>query len=407
MILMVEEQETKPRIVVMGVGGAGTNAVDNMDASGMQGVEFVAVNTDLQSLELCRTENKIHIGTKVTLGLGTGANPLLGEQAAEEDRAALAETLEGADLVFITCGLGGGTGTGASPVIADVAREMGALTVAICTKPFDFEGTVRRRHAERGQRDLRSKVDTLITVPNQRLLDLVDERTTLVEAFRIADSVLTQCVQSIADLITRPGLINLDFSDIKAIMNQQGGAVMGVGHGEGENRAPQAFQQASSSPLMEEVVIEGAKGILINVTTGPGVTLHELSRAMEEQIHPKADPDANIIFGVVLDERFGERMQVTILATGFEGEMPDTEISDRATVETRSYGGDDTGFERPAYLAKADSKRSYGEATDREDEEEEAEEETVAPEQPVGRGKRRGRLGERSEVLPAIFGTGL
>jgi cell division protein FtsZ len=399
---MVEEQETKPRIVVVGVGGAGTNAVDNMDASGMRGVEFVAVNTDLQSLELCRTENKIHIGTKVTLGLGTGANPLLGEQAAEEDRAVLAEMLEGADLVFITCGLGGGTGTGASPVIADVAREMGALTVAICTKPFDFEGSVRRRHADRGQRELRGKVDTLITVPNQRLLNLVDERTTLVEGFRIADSVLTQCVQSIADLITQPGLINLDFSDIRAIMNQQGGAVMGVGHGEGENRALQAFQQASSSPLMEEVVIEGAKGLLINVTTGPGVTLHELSRAMEEQIHPKADPDANIIFGVVLEEEFGDRMQVTILATGFENQLPDTDISERSESETRSYGGEETGFERPAYLAKSEGKRPFQE----EEEEEEEEVQTVVQDPSGSRGRRR-RLGERSEVLPAIFGTGL
>ncbi|MCA9436785.1 MAG: cell division protein FtsZ, partial [Candidatus Omnitrophica bacterium] len=231
MIYMVEDMENKPRIVVVGIGGAGTNAVDNMDASGLHGVEFVAINTDLQALELCRTETRLHIGNKITQGLGTGANPLLGEQAAEEDRALIAETLEGSDLVFITCGLGGGTGTGASPVVAEVAREMGALTVAICTKPFDFEGSVRKRHAERGQRELRDKVDTLITVPNQRLLNLVEEETSLVDAFKISDSVLTQCVQSIADLITKPGLINLDFSDIRAIMNQMGGAVMGVGHG--------------------------------------------------------------------------------------------------------------------------------------------------------------------------------
>jgi cell division protein FtsZ len=400
---MLEEQENRPRIVVVGVGGAGTNAIDNMDASGLRGVEFVAVNTDLQSLELCRTENKLHIGTKVTLGLGTGANPLLGEQAAEEDRAVIAEMLEGADLVFITCGLGGGTGTGASPVIAEVAREMGALTVAICTKPFDFEGTVRRRHGERGQRALREKVDTLITVPNQRLLNLVDDRTTLVDAFRIADSVLTQCVQSIADLITRPGLINLDFSDIRAIMNQQGGAVMGVGHGDGENRALQAFQQASQSPLMEEVVIEGAKGILISVTAGPGVTLHELSRAMEEQIHPKADPDANIIFGVVLDDRFEDRMQVTILATGFENEMPETDISERPAAQSHPYSSEDTGWDRPAYLSKTDSHRHYPEEEEDVEEEEEVAVEQKEPEKPV----RRGRLGQRSEVLPAIFGTGL
>lgn len=401
MIYMVEDMDSKPRIVVVGIGGAGTNAVDNMDASGLHGVEFVAINTDLQALELCRTETRLHIGNKITQGLGTGANPLLGEQAAEEDRPLIAETLEGADLVFITCGLGGGTGTGASPVVAEVAREMGALTVAICTKPFDFEGSVRKRHAERGQRELREKVDTLITVPNQRLLNLVDEETSLVEAFKISDSVLTQCVQSIADLITKPGLINLDFSDIRAIMNQMGGAVMGVGHGEGPNRALQAFQQASSSPLMEETVIEGAKGLLINVTTGSSVKLHELSRAMEEQIHPKADRDANIIFGVVLDEEFGDRMQVTILATGFDRDHVEKD-SVRAQEEvSRPYTGDETGFEKPAYLSKADRRSQYAELEDEEDERIGAQEEE--PVQPV----RRGRSGERGNVMPAIFGTGL
>jgi cell division protein FtsZ len=402
MIYMVNEPDGKPRIVVVGVGGAGTNAVEGMEASGMSKVEFIAVNTDLQSLNACQTENTLHIGGKVTQGLGTGANPLLGEQAAEEDRAKIAETLEGADLVFITCGLGGGTGTGASPVIADVAREMGALTVAICTKPFDFEGSVRHRIAERGQRELRDKVDTLITIPNQRLLTLVDERTTLVDAFKIADTMLMKCVQSIADLITKPGQINVDFADIRAIMNQQGGAVMGVGHGEGQDRAVMAFRQASSNPLMEEVVIEGAKGILINVTTGYDVTLHELNRAIEEEIHPKADPDANIIFGVVLEDSLADRMQVTILATGFDQERTPKDLAERPRgEESRTYGGDDSGFERPAYLAKSEKNRSYEDVG-----EPEREEAMAAAEKPAPRSF-RGRSDRRSEVLPAIFGTGL
>ncbi|MCG3199573.1 MAG: cell division protein FtsZ [Candidatus Omnitrophica bacterium] len=401
MIYMLDEPVNKPRIVVVGVGGAGTNAVESMESTSLKGVEFVAVNTDVQSLASTQTERTLHIGAKVTQGLGTGANPLLGEQAAEEDRALIAETLEGADLVFICCGLGGGTGTGASPVIADVAREMGALVVALCTKPFDFEGSVRHRIAERGQRELREKVDTLITIPNQRLLTLVDDRTTLVEAFKISDSMLMQCVQSIADLITKPGQINADFADIRAIMNQQGGAVMGVGHGEGPDRALMAFQQASSNPLMEEVVIEGAKGLLINVTTGYDVTLHELNRAIEEQIHPKADPDANIIFGVVLEENLTNRMHVTILATGFDRDSREKDLSEPAREQTRSYSGDDLGYERPAYLAKSEKARGYVDDSDRE-----LEPVAAAPEKEPARDFRRGRVGRGSDILPAIFGSG-
>jgi len=325
----------------------------------------------------------------------------LGEQAAEEDRALLAETLEGADLVFVTCGLGGGTGTGASPVIADVAKELGALTVAICTKPFDFEGKVKRRIAERGQRDLRDKVDTLITIPNQRLLNLVEESTTLLESFKIADSMLLQCVQSIADLIIKPGKINADFSDIRAIMAQQGGAVMGVGHGDGADRAMLAFQQASSNPLMEEIVIEGAKGILINVTTGYDVTLHELNRAIEEQIHPKADPDANIIFGVVLEESLESRMQVTVLATGFDRDYTDQELGEDSDRDARPYSGEETGFDRPAYLTKrTEPNRQY------EEEQADQDEAATLAEQggPILEPRRGRAISSRSEVLPAIFG---
>jgi len=232
-----------PKITVVGVGGGGSNAVDGMGDGSLDGVEFIVVNTDIQALQRAKTPRKIHIGKSITKGLGTGANPVLGEQAANEDRDLrdlIRAELEGSDLVFITAGLGGGTGTGASSVIADVAKEMGALSVAITTKPFEFEGTVRRNHAEKGQQILRKKVDTLITIPNQRLISVVDETTTLIDAFKVADSVLKQCVQSISDLITRPGLINLDFADIKSIMDTAGGAVMGVGYGRGATRAEDA-----------------------------------------------------------------------------------------------------------------------------------------------------------------------
>ncbi|MEW6236162.1 MAG: cell division protein FtsZ [Candidatus Omnitrophota bacterium] len=310
------EQGNGPRITVVGVGGGGSNAVDTMGDGSLDGVEFIVVNTDVQALQRARTPRKIHIGKSVTKGLGTGANPLLGEQAANEDRDLIRQELGGADLVFITAGLGGGTGTGASSVIADIIKEIGALSVAITTKPFDFEGSVRRGHAEKGQQILRKKVDTLITVPNQRLINVVDENTTLIDAFKVSDNVLKQCVQSIADLITRPGLINLDFADIKAIMDNSGGTVMGVGYGQGPNRAEEAFKQASSSPLMEEQVIEGAKGILINITSGTDVKLLELDKAITRHVRDKADGDANVIFGVVIDPEMKDEMKVTILATG-------------------------------------------------------------------------------------------
>jgi cell division protein FtsZ len=305
-----------PKITVVGVGGGGSNAVDGMGDGSLDGVEFIVVNTDIQALQRAKTPRKIHIGKSITKGLGTGANPVLGEQAANEDRDLIRAELEGSDLVFITAGLGGGTGTGASSVIADVAKEMGALSVAITTKPFEFEGTVRRNHAEKGQQILRKKVDTLITIPNQRLISVVDETTTLIDAFKVADSVFKQCVQSISDLITRPGLINLDFADIKSIMDTAGGAVMGVGYGRGATRAEDAFKQASSSPLMEEQVIEGAKGILINITCGMDIKLLEVDKAISKHVRDKADGDANVIFGVVIDPDMKEDMKVTILATG-------------------------------------------------------------------------------------------
>jgi len=354
----VLQNERGPRIVVAGVGGAGCNAVDNMINAGLSGVDFVVINTDAQALNRCRTERKVQIGRNITRGLGTGANPSLGEQAAIEDRGLILEAIGDADLVFITCGLGGGTGTGASPIIADIARENGSLTVSIVTKPFDFEGSVRRRHAERGQSDIRSRVDTLITIPNQRLIKIIDENTPLVEAFRVSDGVLLQCVRSISDLITLPGLINLDFADIKTIMENTGGAVMGVGFGKGENKASQAFAQASSSPLMEEVVLEGAKGVLINVTGGPDMTLYEINKAIEEQVNTKVDPEANIIFGTVIDENLIDQIKVTILATGFtrSEKIPEPIRSGQkeGTLTTMKIQPSQypTDLDEPAYLKK-------------------------------------------------------
>jgi cell division protein FtsZ len=347
-----EDLGAGPKILVVGVGGAGVNAVDNMAAQGLKDVNFLAVNTDAQALSLSSSGNKLLIGRNVTKNLGTGGNPYLGEQAALEDRENLRAGMEGSDLVFITAGLGGGTGSGASPVIAELARECGALTVAITTKPFDFEGPQRRRHAETGQLELRKRVDTLITIPNQRLLKIVDEKMPLLEAFKVADSVLLQCVQSISDLITEPGQMNLDFADIKTIMDNTGGAVMGVGFGRGEDKCRQAFSQACSSPLMEEVVVEGAKGILVNITAGPDVTLYEVNASMEEFINAKADPEANIIFGVVIREDMREEVKVTILATGFTRE-------EKRAAETRETVRPEpqpakrhASFEQPAYLSK-------------------------------------------------------
>lgn len=331
-----------PKITVVGVGGGGSNAVDAMGDGSLDTVEFIVVNTDVQALQRARTPRKIHIGKSITKGLGTGANPVLGEQAANEDRDLIRQELEGADLVFITAGLGGGTGTGASSVIADVAKEIGALSVAITTKPFDFEGTIRRNHAEKGQQILRKKVDTLITIPNQRLISVVDEATTLIDAFKVADSVLKQCVQSIADLIIRPGLINLDFADIKSIMDTAGGAVMGVGYGRGTERADEAFKQASSSPLMEEQVIEGAKGILINITSGNDIKLLEIDKAITSHVRDKADADANVIFGVVIDPDMQEEMKVTILATGsVQAERRESKATSKQ--EERSYPNERKG----------------------------------------------------------------
>ena len=303
-------------IRVIGVGGGGNNAVNRMITAGLQGVDFITVNTDSQALQLSRAGQKVQIGVKLTKGLGAGANPDIGAKAAEESREELARVLKGADMVFVTAGMGGGTGTGGAPVVAEVAKEMGALTVGVVTRPFTFEGRKRALQAEKGIAELKSKVDTLITIPNDRLLQVVDKHTTINEAFRIADDVLRQGVQGISDLIAVPGLINLDFADVKAIMANTGSALMGIGEATGENRAADAARKAISSPLLE-TSIEGAKGVLLNITGGINLTLFEVNEAAGI-IAEAADPEANIIFGAVIDENLKEELVVTVIATGFD-----------------------------------------------------------------------------------------
>ncbi|MDR3270660.1 MAG: cell division protein FtsZ [Peptococcaceae bacterium] len=303
-------------IKVIGVGGGGNNAVNRMITAGLKGVDFVSVNTDSQALQLSLAGKKVQIGIKLTKGLGAGANPEIGGKAAEESREDLIEVLRGADMVFVTAGMGGGTGTGAAPVVAQIAKELGALTVGVVTRPFSFEGRKRALQAEKGIADLKSKVDTLITIPNDRLLQVVDKHTTMSDAFRIADDVLRQGVQGISDLIAVPGLINLDFADVKTIMLSTGSALMGIGQAAGENRAVDAARKAISSPLLE-TSIEGAQGVLLNITGGTNLTLFEVNEA-SEIIAESADPEANIIFGAVIDENMQEDVRVTVIATGFD-----------------------------------------------------------------------------------------
>ncbi|HEY4412299.1 MAG TPA: cell division protein FtsZ, partial [Gaiellaceae bacterium] len=302
-------------IKVVGVGGGGTNAVNRMVDAGLTGVEFVAVNTDAQALMMCDADHKIHIGSKATRGLGAGADPAVGLAAAQESRDELKEALKGADMVFVTAGEGGGTGTGGAPVVAELARELEALTVGVVTKPFVFEGRKRSQQAELGIQNLRDRVDTLIVIENDRLLQVVEKRTSVVEAFRMADDVLRQGVQGITDLITVPGLVNLDFADVRTIMRDAGSALMGIGIASGENRAAEAARAAVSSPLLE-TSIEGATGILLNITGGPDIGLFEVNEAAEV-VTSAADQNANVIFGAVIDDGLGDDIRVTVIATGF------------------------------------------------------------------------------------------
>lgn len=311
--------ETFARIKVIGVGGGGGKAIDRMIDSKLKGVEFVAINTDSQDLHHNKASEKVHIGKNLTKGLGAGMNPDMGRQAAEENREEIQEILKGADMVFVTCGLGGGTGTGAAPIVAETAKELGALTVAVVTKPFSFEGAQRRSIADEGLENLRERVDALITIPNDKLLQIIDKKTTLINSFKIVDDVLRQGVQGISDLITKPGVVNVDFADVKAIMSNSGSALMGIGVGEGENRAAEAAKAAINSPLLE-LSIDGAKGVLFNVSGSSDLTMLEINEAANI-ITESIDPNAKVIFGAVLDDSIKKgEIQITVVATGFDAD---------------------------------------------------------------------------------------
>lgn len=352
------------KIKVIGVGGGGCNAINSMmSTSQVQGVDFIGVNTDAQALLTCTATLKIQIGDDLTKGLGAGGNAEIGKQAAEESREKIKEALFETDMVFLTCGEGGGTGTGATPLIAEIAKELGALTVAVVTKPFAFEGARRMICAEEGILNLKEKVDTLIIIPNQRILDIVDKKMTLIEAFRIVDSVLGQGVNGISDLITLPGLINVDFADVRTIMSNAGSALMGIGTGVGENRASAAARMAISSPLLE-LSIDGAKGVLFNITGGPDLTMTEVDEA-SQLISAAVDPDSNIIFGATIDEQMVDQVKITVIATGFDetkrrlkelssktdvNSMKDDIYSSQEVEERREIPKEEDEWDVPAFL---------------------------------------------------------
>lgn len=329
--------ETFARIKVVGVGGSGGNAISRMIETKLKGVEFVAINTDAQDLHHNKASEKVHIGKNLTKGLGAGMNPDIGRQAAEENRDEIQEVLKGADMVFVTCGLGGGTGSGAAPIVAETAKELGALTVAVVTKPFAFEGVQRRAIADEALENLRERVDTLITIPNDKLLQIIDKKTTLINSFKIVDDVLRQGVQGISDLITKPGIVNVDFADVRAIMADSGSALMGIGIGMGENRASDAAKAAINSPLLE-LSIDGAKGVLFNVSGSNDLTMLEINEAANI-ITESIDPNAKVIFGAVVDESIKKgEVQITVVATGFDAERvkeSPMEKMSRMTIETK------------------------------------------------------------------------
>lgn len=334
------------KIKVVGVGGGGNNAVNRMIKSNLKGVEFIGVNTDAQALQHSHAEVVVQIGTKLTKGLGAGANPEIGKKAAEETREELMSILKGSDMVFVTAGMGGGTGTGAAPIVAEVAKELGALTVGVVTRPFTFEGRRRAQQAESGISDLKSRVDTLITIPNDKLLQVIDKKTTITEAFVIADDVLRQGVQGISDLIAVPGLINLDFADVKTIMKEAGSALMGIGLGTGESRAADAAKAAISSALLE-TSINGAKGVLLNITGSANLSLFEVNEAAEI-IAEASDPEANIIFGAVIDDKMEDAIRVTVIATGFDNKV--VKKIETPEMEIKPFTVDDLDI--PAFLRR-------------------------------------------------------
>ncbi len=356
--------ETFARIKVVGVGGGGTMAVNRMINSKLKGVEFICVNTDAQSLHFSEAPQKIHIGKEITRGLGAGSDPEIGKKSAEESKEEIVEALSGADMVFITYGLGGGTGTGAGPVVAEAAKSAGALTVAVVTKPFGFEGQKRKIVADSGLVDLREKVDTLITIPNDRVLQIVDKKTSMLDAFKIVDDVLRQGVQGIADLITMHGMVNVDFADVKTIMAEAGSALMGIGVASGDNRAAEAAKAAIDSPLLD-LSIDGAKGVLFNVTGGYDLGMHEIDEAAHI-ITEATDPEVNIIFGAVIDESMQGEIKITVIATGFDSKqskkdqaMTDLHLNEAFETETQPFKNDDLLKEdsRPVKRVSLDSEK--------------------------------------------------
>jgi cell division protein FtsZ len=378
-----QEDEIMPaNIKVIGVGGAGCNAVNTMIGSGLKGVEFIAANTDLQALGRSHAVFKIQLGPERTRGLGAGAKPEVGREAAMESKDRIRESLEGAEMVFVTAGMGGGTGTGAAPIVASIARELSALTVGVVTKPFQYEGHRRMSYAEEGLRELRKYVDTLLVIPNQRLLGIVDKATPLLEAFKVADEVLRQAIQGIADVITTAGHVNVDFADVRTVMTYTGRAVMGMGVSRGTSRASEASQKAISSPLLEDGSVEGARGVLLNITGGPSLSLHEVDEAASI-IREAADPQANIIVGQVINPDMGDDLVITVIATGFDREEPairtaaverpapaSVRASQPALASVRASGGAlaSKNLERPTFLrrltAKRDGQERLGLATD-------------------------------------------
>ncbi len=328
-----KKQQSRANIKVFGIGGAGLNAVNNMIRSGLEGVEFFGANTDAQALASSVAINKVQLGDEITRGLGAGADPEIGFAAARESAESIRKSLEGADMVFITAGMGGGTGTLGSSVVAEIAKELGCLTVGVVTKPFLFEGKRRMRNAERGIEELKSRVDTLITIPNQRLLSIAGRNTSLLDTFRRADEILFQAVKGISDLIIFEGLVNVDFADVRAVMSEMGMAMMGTGESSGENRAIEAAEKAISSPLLEDISIHGARGVLINITASPDVTLQEVNEAAE-LVHAEAHEEANIIWGMVIDPTMADRVRVTVIATGFGDRA-----SDDTSVTIPQVGG--------------------------------------------------------------------
>jgi cell division protein FtsZ len=346
------------KIKVVGVGGGGNNAVNRMVESGVRGVDFIALNTDKQALYSSKAEVKLQIGEKLTKGLGAGANPDIGAKAAEENRNEISENLKGADMIFITAGMGGGTGTGAAPVVAEIAKDLGILTVGVVTKPFTFEGPRRLKHAEQGIEDLKSKVDTLVTIPNDRLLQISDKKTTMIEAFLMADEVLRQGIQGISDLIAIPNLINLDFADVKTIMEDKGIAHMGIGRANGDNRATEAAKQAIKSPLLE-TSIEGAKSVLLNITGGEDLGILEVNEAAD-LIRASVDKDANIIFGAGVDDTLGDEIKITVIATGFDIKPMAKGVNNKETIgdenEVATSFDEEEELDIPIFLRRRDKK---------------------------------------------------